>query len=273
MGKFDGILICTDLDGTLLRNDKTISEENLNAIEYFKQEGGFFTFVTGRMPFFASDIYNTVKPNAPFGCVNGGGLYDHRKQEYIWKCVMPDNVLELVKCIDEKFPDIGLQVNTFEHVYFCKENQTMKNFREKTNLPNLVSHYRDVKEPIAKILFGSESDEEILRIQQTLLAHPNAQAFDYIRSEKVLFEILPKGISKGTSITKLTQHLNLDISKTVAIGDYNNDIPMFHAAKIGIAVSNACPEALAAADHITASNEENAVAKVIYDLRDGKFLF
>ena len=46
MGKFDGILICTDLDGTLLKNDKSVSEENLRAIEYFKREGGRFTFVT-----------------------------------------------------------------------------------------------------------------------------------------------------------------------------------------------------------------------------------
>ena len=50
MGKFDGILICTDLDGTLYRNDKTVSKENREAIEYFKNEGGYFTFITGRMP-------------------------------------------------------------------------------------------------------------------------------------------------------------------------------------------------------------------------------
>lgn len=68
MGKFDGILICTDLDGTLLRNDGTISQENLSAIEYFKAEGGYFTFVTGRMPYYAMHICETIKPNVPFGC-------------------------------------------------------------------------------------------------------------------------------------------------------------------------------------------------------------
>lgn len=272
MGKFNGILICTDLDGTLLRNDNTISAENLNAIEYFKREGGTFTFITGRMPFFVSDIYNSVKPNAPFGCINGGGLYDYHKQEYIWKSIMPDGVFELVKCVDEKFPDIGIQVNTFYKTYFCKENQTMKKFRKSTNLPNLTCHYGEVKESIAKIIFGSEKDEEILHIKETLMAHPLAIGFDFIRSEKTLFEILPKGIGKGTAIKNLTKHLNMNINKTIAIGDYNNDISMFDTAKIGIAVSNACKEALAAADYITVSNEENAVAKVIYDLQDGKYV-
>ncbi len=271
MSKFNGVLICTDLDGTLLRNDNTISNENLNAIEYFKQEGGIFTFVTGRMPFFCSEIYNIVKPNAPFGCVNGGGLYDYHKQEYIWTSVMPDNVVELIRCIDEKFNDIGIQVNTFHQTYFCKENQTMENFRKVTNLPNIVCRYNEVKDPIAKIIFGSENDEVILHIKETLTAHPLADWFDFIRSEKTLIEILPKDIGKGTAVKKLVRYLDIDINKTIAIGDYNNDISMFNTAKIGIAVSNACKDALHAANYITVSNEENALAKVIYDLQDGKY--
>ena len=50
MGKFDGILLCTDLDDTLLTTDKRVSDENSKAIEYFKSEGGLFTFATGRVP-------------------------------------------------------------------------------------------------------------------------------------------------------------------------------------------------------------------------------
>ena len=56
MKKFDGILICTDLDGTILDDNKNISAENLDAIEYFKSEGGLFNFVTGRMPFYVKYI-------------------------------------------------------------------------------------------------------------------------------------------------------------------------------------------------------------------------
>ena len=73
MKKFEGILFCTDLDGTLFDDNKTISKENLDAIEYFKSEGGLFTFITGRPPRITDDIYKAVQPNAPYGCNNGGG--------------------------------------------------------------------------------------------------------------------------------------------------------------------------------------------------------
>ena len=272
MKKFDGVLISTDLDGTLLRHDKTVSAENIEAIEYFKEQGGLFTFVTGRMPYYVGSILEKVKINAPYGCANGGGVYDSAKGEYLWKCVMPRDVMELVECVDKEFPAMGIQTCTFEHTYFYRNNSAMEHFRKVTGLPNLACHYKDVKEPISKILFTNDDTDEMIKISDYLDKHPLAEKFDFIRSEKTLYEILPKGMSKGTSIQKLCECLNIDINKTVAIGDFNNDISMFKVAKAGIAVANACPEALSAADYVTVSNEEHAIAQVIYDLEKGKYI-
>ena len=272
MGKFDGILICTDLDGTLFRNDKTVSAATAEAIEYFKREGGRFTFVTGRMPSFVSDVWEAVRPNAPFGCINGGGLYDYEAGRYVWTMELPRAALALVRAVDEELAGVGFQVNTFDKVYFCKENNVMEAFRRITGAPNLVRHYDEIDEPIAKVVFGCSDEGEILRLERFLRSHPMADDFDFIRSERSLFEILPKGSGKGTAVGKLTEHLGLDPHKTVAVGDYNNDISMFEAAGVGIAVANACPEALAAADFVTVSNEEDAIARVIYDLAAGKYI-
>ncbi len=269
MGKFDGILICTDLDGTLLKRDKTVSSENISAIEYFKSQGGKFTFITGRMPYYAVDTYNMIQPNAPVGCVNGGALYDYEKQEYVWTQILQNSVSELIDCVDTKLPDIGIQVSTFRTAYFCKDNETLRRFRQITKLPYIVADYNKIEEPIAKILFGTSDEDKMMNLKAFLDGHPRAAEFSFIRSERSLYEILPKGIGKGTAITKLAAHLGIDINKTVAIGDYNNDISMFEAAGIGIAVANACPDALAAADLVTVSNEEHAIAKVIYDIECG----
>lgn len=273
MGKFDGILICTDLDGTLLRRNKTISEENLRAIDYFKSEGGRFTFITGRMPYFVSSIYETVEPNAPFGCINGGGLYDHREQKYLWAETLSRDALELVEYADRNIEGLGIQVNTLGVLYFCRENEAMVNFRRATGMPNITKDYRDVEEPIGKIVFGDRDTSKLERLAKLLNGHPRAAEFDFIRSEATLYEILPKGISKGTALKKLCEVLGIPLSQSIAIGDYNNDIGMLRAAGIGVAVANASEDAKAAADYVTVSNEEHAIARVIADLDSGALRF
>lgn len=270
MNKFKDILICTDLDGTLLNSDNEISKENLEAIEYFKSEGGYFTFITGRMPSFAGHIYNKVKPNAPIGCINGGGVYDYETKEYLWTHPMPDSVIELVEYIDKNIEGMGIQVNTFETVYFCTENQAQDIFRELTGVPQINKHYNDIKEPIAKIVFVDSTEEKMEKLAQLLSSHKRADEFRFVRSEKWLYEILPKGISKAVVLPKIAQHLNVSSDNCIAIGDYNNDIQMVKGAKIGIAVANAVDELKAVADYITASNDNHAIAQVISDIEKGK---
>lgn len=274
MGKFDGILICTDLDGTLYRNDKTVSEENREAIEYFKQEGGYFTFITGRMPNYLMDAYRAAQPNVPFGCVNGGGVYDKENEKYLWTHGgMTPEVIELVEHIDNTFPTVGIQTVTFENTFFSKQNVVNDWFIKVTGLPNLQRHYKDVKEPIAKIIFGICYEEEIEAVKQALRAHPKAHLFDFVRSEKHLFEILPKGVDKGLGLRQLVKCLGCDMEKTVAVGDFDNDVGMLKAARYGIAVANCSEKARKAADDVTVSNEEHALAQVIRDIENGKYSF
>ena len=73
------------------------------------------------------------------------------------------------------------------------------------------------------------------------------------------------------ALEKLAEHLGVRTEKTVAIGDYDNDIAMLTAAGCGVAVENACPAAREAADYITVSNEEHAIARLIYGIENGEF--
>lgn len=270
MGKFDGILICTDLDGTLLRKDKTVSKENLDAIEYFKANGGRFTFVTGRMYFYSRDTYTVVKPNAPIGCNNGGGVYDFEQEKYLWSIEVDNEAAKtLMEYVDENIPEVGFNVNTLHEALFCKDNDAMVRFRQLTNLENKKTDYKALIEPIAKVVFADLKGENVEKIMKLLTVHPMADRVSFIHSERTLFEILPKGVDKGTLVMKIAEILNIDKNKTIAIGDYDNDVPMLKAAKLGIAVSNASENAKAAADLITVSNEEHAIAKVINEIDKG----
>ena len=270
MKKFEGILICTDLDGTLLATDKSISKENHEAIEYFKAEGGLFTFITGRMPFTAYDLCEEIKPNAPIGCINGGGIYDYCKKSYVWTFELEREALELVDMVWHKLPEIGYQVNTFDTIYFPRDNEAMQRFRKVTRAPHLIKHHFDVTEPLAKIVFGDTNEENVQKVINLLHSHPKADKFDFIRSERTLYEILPKGSSKGSVLPRLAEHLGIDMRKTIAVGDYNNDVSMLLSAGVGIAVANATPEAKAAADYHTVSNDESAIAKIISDIENKK---
>lgn len=270
MKKFDGILLCTDLDGTLLRNDKSISEENLRAIAHFKAEGGLFTFVTGRMPYYVTELYELVRPNAPIGCINGGGLYDYGTEKYLWAEELPREALTLVEAVERELPMIGIMVNTLFHVFLTRGNDAADAFYRKSKAERIPLHYRDVEEPIGKILLSDSEEENILRLAAFLRAHPLADRFSFVRSEHTLYEILPRGIDKGTVLPHLCRHVGVPLSRTVAVGDYENDTAMIRMAGLGVAVDNALPSVKAAADHVTVSNEEHAIARIVEDLECGR---
>ena len=271
MGKFEGILICTDLDGTLFKNDKTISEENIKAIDYFKSEGGIFTFITGRIAFLATDVYNMIKPNAPAGCINGGALFDYCRNEYIFKTAISDRWREIIQEVEEIVPEVGIQIVCYENVYFYRENDAVRQYRKMTNLPHLTCHYNDITEPVAKVLLVDLNEDNLNKIKEFLENHQLFDEFDFCRSEKTLYEILPKGVNKGKGLKEIEAFTGA--VKTIAIGDYDNDVLMLEAADIGVAVSNACEKVKKVANYITVSNQESAIAKVIFDIENGEIKF
>ena len=271
MRKFEGVLFCTDLDGTLYTSAKTVSKENLDAIDYFKAEGGLFTFITGRVPATSQYICDTIHPNAPYGCLNGGGIYDPVKGEYLWRAFLPPEVIELVRAVDRELPEIGIQYNTERQVYFNKDNPAMVHFREVTRLPYVACPYEAVEEPVLKIVFAHDDAAQIAALMELLNAHPLASTVDFIHAERRLYEILPKGASKGLLLRKMADLLGIDRRKTIAVGDYYNDLSMLQAAGIGFAVANAADGVKAVADHVTVSNNEHAIAAIIDGLDRGLY--
>lgn len=270
MNRFKGILFCTDLDGTLYGNDKKVSKENLEAIDHFRSEGGIFTFITGRPPKTSTEICGIIKPTSPYGCFNGAAIYDPCAQRFLWSLPLHEDFLELVRMVDEKLPEMGIQLNTEKEIYINKGNASMDRFLEVTGIPRVSCHYMDVAEPTVKVVFGSTDEELINALAKLLSSHPKAYLFDFIRSERTLYEILPKGASKGTALSRMAEILGISPDKTIAVGDYNNDISMLKAAKAGFAVANAVDSVKAVADYVTVSNNESAIAAIVGMLDAGE---
>lgn len=265
MKKFEGLLLATDLDGTLLKNDKSISEENLEAIEYFKANGGKFTFITGRLPVGSKRIYNMVKPNAPIGCINGGAIFDWENEKLLWHKALCDEALFLAEYVDKNMPTMGIELNAFDKIYFCKKNPAVEQHRKNENFEDIICHYTEVEEPVSKILFA-DRPEEVDKLVQLLAKYAESEKYDLIRSDPKYYEVLPKGSSKGDLVVKIAQMLGVDIKNTIAVGDNDNDVSMIKIVGKGYAVSNASDNAKAAADFITVSNEEHAISKIIENI-------
>lgn len=267
MGKFDGYLLGTDLDGTLLKGDKSVSAENLDAIEYFKKEGGVFTMFTGRLPIGAKPVLERVKPTKYMGCANGAGIYDIEDKRLIWSLSLADGIKELIDSIYKNQPWVGIEITT-DKIYFVKKSPQTEKHRTDELLPDLCCDYKTFDQPIIKVLLGVGED----RLQELLdfiKIHPMYDKFDYIRSDREYFEVLPRGASKGLLLEKIAGLHGIDMKKTIVLGDNENDISMLKIAGVGVAVANAVDSAKKAANHHTVTNEESAVARVIDELDRG----
>lgn len=271
--KFEGILFCTDLDGTLVDDNKSISEENIKAIRYFMENGGYFTFITGRVPRACSMVYDIICPNAPIGAINGAGVWDFKRDGFLFSINLDRSVFKILDFVLSKMPDISFVVHTHKNAYFFNESPELIRYRNITGLPNNTCNLSSLNEPICKIVFDDFCPQNIATLMSLIASHPDCSNFDLVRSAPDLYEILPKGAKKSLSLSKIVEILGLDINKTIAIGDFNNDISMVKMAGIGVAVENACDDLKNAADFVTVSNNESAIAKVIYALESGKIKF
>lgn len=173
--------------------------------------------------------------------------------------------------VEEQLHQIGIQFNTDKGIYFYKDNPTMVRFRELTGAENVYASYEDVKASMIKVVFAHHEKEQINALEKLLCSYPKAAEFDFICSERSLYEILPKGTSKGNALCKMAELLSIHIKKTIAVGDYYNDVSMIKVAGVGFAVSNATAPAKEAADYLTVANEENAIAFIIDGLDKGMY--
>ena len=271
MGKFDGILIVSDLDGTLLCHDQTISARNRAAIAYFESEGGKFTYISGRVARCLRPILDIMTPSIPVGS-NNGMVYDPHTEEWVDFEAMDPAVLTLVDDVVRAHPQIGVITMGKKHIYFSKRDPVSDWFRDYVGLPPRFDAVADIGEPYCKVLFCCPA-EDFEAMRRTVDAHPLAACFEMVQSDARYYEIMPKGCNKGRALRILAKHLGISIERTIAVGDNENDIAMFRAAGLGIAVANACDSAREAADVVLdVTNEQGAIAAIIERLERGELV-
>lgn len=272
MGKFDNLLLCTDLDDTLLTTDKKVSLENQKAIAYFQSEGGLFTFATGRMPHGARLTLDYVKPNAPIVCYNGAGIYDLSKNKMVWKTTLDEHAIEVVELVEKEFSFSGIEICGEDTVYFSRMNRVVYEHKQIERFPDNFVDYHDVEEPWIKVIFMQEEDE-VQQVREFLLDSKYADQYEFIQSSPYYYELLPKNATKGNATIQLADILRVPHNHIIGVGDNENDLSLVRQAGVGIAVANAIDEVKDAADYITVDNDLHAISAVIGSLSNGVISF
>lgn len=261
-------IIFSDLDGTLLCDDKTISNGNREAIRKATRAGHSFVIATGRPFESAVQVSDSLGLNEE-GCYivsyNGGHVYDcFRKQILLNQQIAMQTVRELFKYADEA----GLYVHTYQRGEILTKADTaeLRWYASRTNLK--AAPRADVldyltREPNKAIVIHLHDHERLERFRMQHEQWAKGKCRMLFSCPEYL-EVVPEGISKQTGIAFLADYLGIDGADTIAVGDETNDIEMIKAAGTGIAVSNANPAAKEAADYVTVkSNNEDAIAEVV----------
>lgn len=273
MGKFDGVLLASDFDNTLIYTEAALrsgepvpdlSPRNREALEYFMGEGGRFAVATGRALAAFRHYADKVPVNAPCVVCNGAAIYDFAKQEYLDYALLDETARRRGQEVLDRFPEVAVEAYHIDNViHGVHPNEITHQHEHITNVAvTEASSLLDVPLPLGKLLF--EAEHEVLQqVQQTLIQKGWDQDYELIFSNKTLLEMTAKGANKGGMVRRLAKLLNISMDHVYCAGDEANDISMLTAGAMGFAPAN-CIQAVRDCGATIVSNAwEDAMADMV----------
>lgn len=258
-------LIATDLDGTLLRTDGGISARTHAAITAARAAGLVVVFVTARPPRDVQAIAEHLGITGVAVCSNGAIVEDLSTGEtYRHERLCSTLALDLVS--DLRLAEPGISFAT-EHGHKIGQEPHFPDFFADTvhhHVPRIDDAAALCAEALTKLLVHHHH-YEVEALVTKVRTHVGDRA-EVIWSGGPFLEVAPVGMSKAAGLAALCDTLGISAHEVIAFGDMPNDVQMLQFAGRGVAVANAHPEVLAAADEVTAANDDDGVALIIETL-------
>lgn len=266
-------LVATDLDGTLLRSDGTVSPRAQAALGAATAAGLLVAFVTGRPPRWLDEVIEQTGHAGVAVGANGAVLYDLARGEVLRQhAIEPDLLAELTGELRAVFPDVHFAAESGAgfaaepgYVHDWAVNPRRDRLGRPMPPPLVGPLPQVIAEPAVKLLAkdrGADADEfwqraEVLVGDRATITHSSSYG---------LLEISAPGVTKASGLAELAAMHEVAAAEVVAIGDMPNDVPMLEWAGRSYAVANAHAAVRAAADEVVASNDDDAVAVLIESL-------
>jgi HAD superfamily hydrolase (TIGR01484 family) len=261
-------LVATDLDGTLLRSDGTVDERTRRAIAGLEAAGITFLICTARPPRWLRPLAEETGHRGLAVCANGGVIWDLHTDRMVEAFpVQAELAREVVRRLRAELPTGAWAVERAGG--FAHEPA----YTPRWPVPDdtVVDAIDALLEPPAVKLMLRHPDLSA----DALLAHARELIGDLVEvshssSHDALLEISAPGVSKASALAGVCAQRGIGAEEVMAFGDMPNDLAMLSWAGWGVAVANAHPEVLAAADEVTGSNDEAGVAAVLERLAGGQ---
>ncbi|MFE0460136.1 HAD family hydrolase [Kitasatospora sp. NPDC058965] len=254
-------LVATDLDGTLLTPEETVSARTRAALATATAAGAVHIVVTGRSATSARPVLDQIGYTGLAVCAQGGQVYDAGAHRLLTSMTLDRRQAALA--VEKLTAEIGPPALAASQDGLTGGLLAQPGYRMHSSLPvaRVATLAELLAEPVAK-LFVQHPD----LTDDQLVATARRVAGDLVGvvlAGQGLVELLPLGLSKATGLAVAGARLGLRGADAIAFGDMPNDVPMFRWARHAVAMADAHPEVLAVADEVTASNAEDGVALVL----------
>ena len=270
MDNKDRKVFFTDLDATLLDDEKGVPEGNVRALERILAEGHAVAFTTGRVVRSTAQVVERLgfyRPGCYLICYNGGEVYDIGNEKTLYLKAIPMDLVKL--CFD-----IAEEEDIYIQTYAGSDCRTVLAQRPSVFLddycriqmvdPLVTDDVMKVIDREPPKLLAIEEDRPKLDRFRERVGKAAGDRLDLYMSTDTYLEVVPPGVSKGDAVRFLCEHLGVPIENSVAAGDAENDISMIREAGVGAAMANAEEAVKEAADYVTKrDNNHSGVGEIL----------
>jgi Cof subfamily protein (haloacid dehalogenase superfamily) len=256
-------VVATDLDGTIVRSDGTISARTKAALDAASDAGALIVIATGRPPRWLPGIAEATGHHGLAICANGALVYDLAADVLVdSRPLAADDVRRLIADLHAAVPGISFALERVDG-QFAHEPDYHPRWEPEPG--TLIGEIDDsvLTGPVSKLLARREGmgSDELTALARAAVDQSVASLTH--SSIDGLLEISARGVTKASTLAEVLSARGLGPADVVAFGDMPNDLDLLEWAGHGVAVANAHPDVLAVADEITASNDDDGVAQVL----------
>lgn len=261
-------LVASDVDGTLLDQHERVSERTRRAVLAMVAGGTPFVLSTGRPPRWISPVVDELGFAPMCVCANGAVIYDSGTDRILDAQTLSSETLHrLAEIAYDALPGCGLaaeRVGASAHDAATPQFVSSPGYEHAWLNPDNteVSKSEVLDVPAVKLLIrlSSASSGDMVAALEPLIGGRADLTFS---TDNGLIELSAPGVSKASGLAIVAERLSVVPDDIAAFGDMPNDVPMLKMVGLGVAMGNAHPEAIAAANEVTTTNADDGVARVL----------